>query len=486
MGSRTFSIVEYEEVDISRYGGLNIDELLAEFPHVPPNDAATVVSGGVKPKKEYGRSLSASDFGTDDEETPKIDKTDRSGTISTMRRFPSMPAGVELGRSPTASVTEDDVIFDLFCRACRGVLHADDRQRLYDHILTMPQGEAHRLQEKVHDVLSGAATNDKGKKAFMGMNMSTGKAKVCVAQASKHALDFGVGDGEAMLDTPLVDTLTLKNKTGKEKIKFKFIVPPKSTRFSLDIDPVEGVIKKDSAFSRKPPEVADVKVTLNVKSSGPLNMVIRMEVEDGPDHFFTINLRTEASPFAANPAELEMVEDHGYAVPAVLQQLRAALAANNGLQEEGIFRVGAEDGEVRRVKRMCAQGAIEGSREPHVYAALIKMWYRDLPTPVLNELPPKKILACDSQAECVVLVSQLSEPNKSLFLWLMDLLSETCQYSKQNSMNSQTLSICVGPNLYTAPSEGLGPSDFLRISQQSVNFVKQLLDYRIKNGPKAF
>ncbi|XP_004365912.1 hypothetical protein CAOG_01041 [Capsaspora owczarzaki ATCC 30864] len=48
--------------------------------------------------------------------------------------------------------------FDLLCRTCRGVVHEQDRSRLYAYLLRLPADQLHIAQDTAHQALSDSET----------------------------------------------------------------------------------------------------------------------------------------------------------------------------------------------------------------------------------------------------------------------------------------------------------------------------------------
>ena len=68
------------------------------------------------------------------------------------------------------------------------------------------------------------------------------------------------------------------------------------------------------------------------------------------------------------------------------------------------------------------------------------MWFRELPEPLLNVVPNQFLLhKSDEESECVEELQKLPEPNKSLILWLLDLMAEVASKEATSKMNSRNL-----------------------------------------------
>jgi hypothetical protein len=88
-------------------------------------------------------------------------------------------------------------------------------------------------------------------------------------------------------------------------------------------------------------------------------------------------------------------------------------------------------------------------------------------------------------------VKSLPEPNKSLFEWLLDLLSDVAARADTNKMSAKNIgkhisifdvhvpAIVISPNLYSAP-EDCDAADSFSLSQKVVHLVNILLLHKLK------
>lgn len=72
--------------------------------------------------------------------------------------------------------------------------------------------------------------------------------------------------------------------------------------------------------------------------------------------------------------------------------MRESLFACNGLDEEGIFRVAGDELEVASTKNKINKNEFTSSKDAHTLAALIKIWFRELPVPIMDSIPSEVIL----------------------------------------------------------------------------------------------
>jgi hypothetical protein len=286
---------------------------------------------------------------------------------------------------------------------------------------------------------------------------------------SKDLLDFGLKGKPAPLDEPQTDTLVIKN-TSSKKLKWK-LDPLPSASYSMTFKPNAGVLDKEKQVA--------VKCTMVLLEQASHNFRVNLSV--GRDTFF-INVRIHADQgaFGVDPASLEQVEDHGFMVPRVLVQMRTFMTENRAWNQEGIFRLAGDASDIKATKAEINRSksyAPSPDSDVNCTANLLKIWFRDLPSPILNALDPATIFNCSDPDVCIAAYGRLPEPQKTLLGWLLDMLSEVSRYKDANKMSPQNLAIVVAPNLYEPP--GSDPMEGLMMSQKAVQFLHALLLNRL-------
>jgi len=182
--------------------------------------------------------------------------------------------------------------------------------------------------------------------------------------------------------------------------------------------------------------------------------------------------------FGVEPSSLEMETDSGYQVPSILVAMKRSIIECEGLKQEGIFRLAGEQTEIKRIKEVMNKKEFTSSNDVNSIASLLKIWYRELPTPILNCVPQESIFHSNEQAGCVKAVEDLPDLQKTLLCWLMDILIMTAQNSKENKMTTQNLAIVVAPNLYDVSTNN--PMEGLVMSQKCVQFLLNVLNHRMQ------
>jgi len=288
---------------------------------------------------------------------------------------------------------------------------------------------------------------------------------------SKSQLDFNTKEAPCPLNTPVQDNVDLINN-GKRKIKFKFeAVIPTTCRISFS--PSSGTV--DPGKSKK----ITAKLTLLGKVN--LNFKITLRVQGGESLFLNLRVAGETGVFGIDPSSLDQTDDNGFRVPTILMNMKTNLVNKGGINSEGIFRLAGEQTEIRRLKDNLNNKTSEiPTNDVNAIASLIKIWFRDLPVPILNTLPQDYIMNFSTANDCVSAYESLPEPQKTLLSWLLDFLVQVARNSDNNKMSSQNLAIVIAPNLYDISTPN--PMEGLILSQKCAQFLNHVLNSRISFG----
>jgi len=207
-----------------------------------------------------------------------------------------------------------------------------------------------------------------------------------------------------------------------------------------------------------------------------LNFRVNLRINGGGETLFlTVRAHPDLGIYGADPTSLTCVEDDGFEVPEILVQMKTFLADKDAFRQEGIFRLAGDAIEMKQLKNeMNSTKKFDGADcDINTIANLLKVWYRDLPIPILNVLPPSTIAQAGDREVCLEAYKDLPEPQKSLMGWLLAILVEVALNRKVNKMSAQNLAIVVAPNLYDPPSSD--PMEGLVMSQKAVQFLHNLI-----------
>eukprot|EP01110_Echinostelium_bisporum_P000947 TRINITY_DN12299_c0_g1_i1.p1 TRINITY_DN12299_c0_g1~~TRINITY_DN12299_c0_g1_i1.p1 ORF type:complete len:326 (-),score=32.55 TRINITY_DN12299_c0_g1_i1:154-1131(-) len=285
---------------------------------------------------------------------------------------------------------------------------------------------------------------------------------------SKALIDFGLGERPCPLKSAINDSFEITN-TSNAKIKFSFESTfPKE--FQINFSPAAGTIDKGKS------KVVKVKVIVNIKLN--INHRVTLKIDEETNSFITVRIRCETGVFGVDPQGLEMAIDDGAEVPAILVSMKRSIVDYGGLTQEGIFRLAGEQTEIKRIKDIMNKKEFTSSNDVNTIASLVKIWYRELPVPILNNLPAENIFYSGEINDCVNAFNTLPDLPKRLLDWLMNLLISVSENSGVNKMTPQNLAIVVAPNLYDVSTSN--PMEGLVMSQKCVQFLLNILTHKIQ------
>jgi len=285
---------------------------------------------------------------------------------------------------------------------------------------------------------------------------------------SKQILDFNLKEEACPLNTPIWDEIEVKNPGGR-KIRYKF-EPVCPAACTVIFSPESGALDKGKSKKVK------VKFIMNQRTN--VNFKVTLRVDGGAGLFINLKVAGETGVFGVDPSTLEMSDDNGRRVPTILVHMKNCFLKNNGPTVEGIFRLAGEQTEIRRIKELMNRKAFDfNTRDVNTIASLLKIWYRDLPVPILNALPQDQMMHWADANECVLAYQKLTEPQKTLLDWLMELLVIISQNASVNKMTSQNLAIVIAPNLYDISTPN--PMEGLILSQKCAQFLNHVLNAKI-------
>ena len=156
----------------------------------------------------------------------------------------------------------------------------------------------------------------------------------------------------------------------------------------------------------------------------------------------------------------------GRDIPSFVQTCTEWIVAH-GLQTEGIFRISGRKLEIQNVQNRLDQGMhveFPPETEPHVVAGVLKLWFRELPEPLLtyglyDEFLNAMMLENIEQRLPALIqgIKKLPVHNQNLLQHMIVFLSQVSQHEEINKMNSRNLSIVFAPT-FLASENNLDPS----------------------------
>ncbi|KAJ9181373.1 hypothetical protein P3X46_009510 [Hevea brasiliensis] len=179
-----------------------------------------------------------------------------------------------------------------------------------------------------------------------------------------------------------------------------------------------------------------------------------------------------ATVFGVSTESMQLSYDsRGNSVPTILLKMQRQLYAQGGLQAEGIFRINAENSQEEYVREQLNRGVVPEGIDVHCLAGLIKAWFRELPTGVLDSLSQEQVMQSQSEEECVRLARLLPPTEAALLDWAINLMADVAQLERLNKMNARNVAMVFAPNM-TQMSD---PLTALMYAVQVMNFLKTLI-----------
>lgn len=170
-------------------------------------------------------------------------------------------------------------------------------------------------------------------------------------------------------------------------------------------------------------------------------------------------------------------DSRGNSVPTILLLMQGNLYAQGGLRAEGIFRINAENSQEEFVRDQLNRGVVPEGIDVHCLAGLIKAWFRELPTGVLDSLSPEQVIQCQTEEECAALARLLPPTEAALLDWAINLMADVVQHEDLNKMNARNIAMVFAPNM----TQMADPLTALMYAVQVMNFLKTLILKTLKD-----
>lgn len=179
-----------------------------------------------------------------------------------------------------------------------------------------------------------------------------------------------------------------------------------------------------------------------------------------------------ASVFGVSAKSMQCTYDQrGNCVPIILLMMQMRLYATGGLQAEGVFRINAENSQEEYVRSQLNKGVVPREIDVYCLAGLIKAWFRELPTGVLDSLTPEQVVRCNKEDEYIELVMLLPPMEAALLDWAINLMADVVQHERHNKMNARNIAMVFAPNM----TQMADPLTALIHAVQVMNFLKTLV-----------
>ena len=195
---------------------------------------------------------------------------------------------------------------------------------------------------------------------------------------------------------------------------------------------------------------------------------------------------------AAAPSLPAACSEYPPGIPRILPVLLSAIESLGGFTAEGIFRLSVSSDELLSARKRLEKGeyALSSIDSPHVPAALLKAWLRDLSSPLipstlyaqsieLGKLSPSSFFDDPNTAHITALtqlVSSLPQLNRRVLYVLLTFLCRLSdpQWVEASRMSVMNLAIVFAPGLLR--TEGVDAVAMMRDSKYACQMVAHLIE----------
>ncbi|KAE8687236.1 Rho GTPase-activating protein 1 [Hibiscus syriacus] len=161
-------------------------------------------------------------------------------------------------------------------------------------------------------------------------------------------------------------------------------------------------------------------------------------------------LQLSATVFGVSTESMQLSYDsRGNSVPTILLQMQWRLNGQGGLQAEGILRINGENSQ-EYVREQLNDGVVPDRVDAHCLAGLIKAWFRELPSGVLDSLNPEQVMQCQTEEQCFELAKLLPPTEYALLDWAINLTADVVEHEHLNKMNARNIAVIFAPNMSQA------------------------------------
>ncbi|XP_037421588.1 rho GTPase-activating protein 4-like [Triticum dicoccoides] len=189
-----------------------------------------------------------------------------------------------------------------------------------------------------------------------------------------------------------------------------------------------------------------------------------------------------ASVFGVSTQSMQCSYDtRGNSVPTILLMMQRRLYEQGGLRAEGIFRINAENSQEEFVRDHLNSGTVPDGIDVHCLAGLIKAWFRELPSGVLDSIPPEQVMQCQSEEDCARVAKCLPPTEAALLDWAVNLIADVVQEEQINKMSDRNVAMVFAPNM----TQMADPLTALMYAVQVMNFLKMLIQKTLKDREES-
>ncbi|KAK1389661.1 Rho GTPase-activating protein 1 [Heracleum sosnowskyi] len=184
------------------------------------------------------------------------------------------------------------------------------------------------------------------------------------------------------------------------------------------------------------------------------------------------------SVFGVSTKSMQLSFDsRGNSVPTILLMMQRRLYLQGGLEAEGIFRINGENSQEEYIREELNRGVVPENIDVHCLAGLIKAWFRELPSGILDSLSPEEVMQAQTEEECARLVTLLPSTESALLDWAINLMADVAQLENFNKMTARNVAMVFAPNM----TQMADPLTALMYAVQVMNFLKTLIEKTLKD-----
>lgn len=174
--------------------------------------------------------------------------------------------------------------------------------------------------------------------------------------------------------------------------------------------------------------------------------------------------------------EMQAEKYPGRVLPWLETILIDLIISSDGQHTEGLFRVPANPDLLQTARFKLDRDVVPAVQDAHLPAALLKLWLRSLPEPLLpDSLYSRCLVSCDQPEEACRIVELLPSINRLVLAKLLDLLQllaedETVKHTKMDVCN---LAMVMAPNILRCGSDD--PRVMFDNTRREMTFIKTLI-----------
>ena len=180
-------------------------------------------------------------------------------------------------------------------------------------------------------------------------------------------------------------------------------------------------------------------------------------------------------------------------IPTVLIGLADLIVKHHGMETEGIFRITPNRSNARDVRERICRGELDPQCEdPHIFAHIMKQYFRDLPTNLMGKLVSTASLNTieremnadpftrEESNISNVLRKSIQSEHLAVLLWLLDFLALVASFEHKNRMSAKALSVVMAPNMISMDDFSMtDPLRTLEENKRVMNVLDKLISWRL-------